>query len=116
MYEWIIDPPHYLMLITSLFTLVFGASAKTLQNLDREEFSAKESLFKWTRDQANAIPSGFIVLLIVPEYYASVPQPVMIAAMLITGLFGSEVTMGMHKILQKYISRKTDVDLSDDKP
>ena len=116
MYEWIIEPTHYLMLMTSLFTLVFGASAKTLQNLDREEFSSKESIFKWTRDQANAIPAGFIVLLIVPEYYASVPHPVMIAAMLITGLFGSEVTMGIHKMLQKYISRKTDVDLPDDKP
>ena len=113
MYEWIIEPTHYLMLVTSLFTLVFGASAKTLQNLDREEFSSKESMFKWTRDQANAIPSGFIVLLIVPEYYHSVPHPVMIAAMLITGLFGSEVTIGIRKMLLKYISRKTDDKLSD---
>ena len=116
MYEWITEPPHYLTLITSLFTLVFGASAKTLQNLDHKEFSSKESMFKWARNQADAVPSGLIVLLIVPEYYASVPHPVMIAAMLITGLFGSEVTMGIHKILQKYISRKTDVDLPNDKP
>lgn len=116
MYEWITEPTHYLMIITSLFTLVFGASAKTLQNLNHKGFSSKESMFKWTRDQANAIPSGLIVLLIVPEYYQSVPHPVMIAAMLITGLFGSEVTMGIRKILQKYISRKIDVDLSDDKP
>ena len=108
MYEWISEPTHYLMLVTSLFTLVFGASAKTLQNLDRNDFSTKESVFKWVRDQANAIPSGFIVLLIVPEYYHSVPHPVMIAAMLITGLFGSEVTMGIHELLKKYISRKID--------
>ena len=116
MYEWIIEPAHYLMLVTSLFTLVFGASAKTLQNLDSNDFSSKESMFKWARDQANAIPSGFIVLLIVPEYYQSVPHPVMIAAMLITGLFGSEVTMGIRKMLLKYISRKTDDKPLDDKP
>ena len=108
MYEWITEPAHYLMLIISLFTLVFGASAKTLQNLNHKGFSSKESMLKWTRDQANAIPSGLIVLLIVPEYYQAVPHPVMIAAMLITGLFGSEVTMIMRKILQKYISRKID--------
>ena len=114
MYEWITDPSHYLTLVISLFTLVFGASAKTLQHLDRKEFSSKESMFKWARDQANAIPSGFIVLLIVPEYYASVPHPVMIAAMLITGLFGSEVTMGMRKLLQRYISRKINEKLPDD--
>jgi hypothetical protein len=93
---------------------MFGASAKTLQNLDYEGLSPKESMLRWTRDQANAIPSGFIVLLIVPEYYESVPHPVMIAAMLITGLFGSEVTMGIRKLLQKYISRKVDEKLPDD--
>ena len=114
MYEWITEPTHYLMIITSLFTLVFGASAKTLQNLNHKGFSSRESLFRWARDQADAIPSGLIVLLIVPEYYQSVPHPVMIAAMLITGLFGSEVTVIMRKILQKYISRKIDDKLSND--
>ena len=114
MYEWISDPAHYLMLIISLFTLMFGASAKTLQNLDNKGFSPKESMLRWTRDQANAILAGFIVLLIVPEYYESVPHPVMIAVMLITGLFGSEVTMGIHELLQRYISRKIDGKLPDD--
>ena len=114
MYEWISEPAHYLTLTISLFTLMFGASAKTLQNSNHKKFSPKESMLRWTRDQANAIPAGFIVLLIVPEYYESVPHPVMIAAMLITGLFGSEVTMGIHKLLQKYISRKIDEKLPDD--
>ena len=114
MYEWISEPTHYLTLTISLFTLMFGASAKTLQNQDPKGFSRKESMLRWIRDQANAIPAGFIVLLIVPEYYGSVPHPVMIAVMLITGLFGSEVTMGIRKLLQGYISRKTNEKLLDD--
>ena len=115
MYEWLIDPQHYLTIIISVFTLAFGASMKTIREMKAEEFSVNQSLINWIRDQANAIPSGMIVLLVIPEYYQQVPHPIMLAIMLLTGLFGSEVTEMIHKMLIKFLERKIDDKVSDGK-